>query len=159
MCSPIYPYLSRKRYIGSQKMSYRGQAPYISYTDWGSLSHNHVQCSMNIFNRTEECPATLTRCPSATFYPRLLPSQSLLTAHRTLTPPATPPCLCLEALALPARSLPGPPGPRDPSLLHLPPLPPPRSLLAARSAPVVRHRRTVATKPDSSILLLSRRLR
>ena len=56
-------------------MSNRGQAPYISYTDWGSLSHYYVQCLMNIFNRTEECPVT---------YPRSLLLQYLLTAPSPL---------------------------------------------------------------------------
>ena len=54
-------------------MGNRGQAPYITYTDWGSLYHNDVQYLMNIYNGTEECPAlslvapalspTRARCP------------------------------------------------------------------------------------------------
>ena len=65
-------------------MGNRGHAPYISYTDWGSLSRYYVQSLMNIVNGTEECPGALARRPSAIFYPRSLPSQSLLTAPSSL---------------------------------------------------------------------------
>ena len=82
-----------------------------------------------------------------------------ISPHYTLTPQVASPCLCLEALALPVRSLPGPRGPRAPSLLRWPPSPPQRSLIAAQFAPAIRHWRTVATEPDSLILLLSCRLR
>ena len=65
-------------------MSNRGRPPCVSYNDCGSLSHYYVQCLMNIFNRTEECPTTLARRPSATFYPRSLPLHSLLTGPSPL---------------------------------------------------------------------------
>ena len=65
-------------------MGNRGHALCISYAGWGSVSHYYVQYLMNILNRTEECPGALARRPSAIFYPRSLPSLSLLTVPSSL---------------------------------------------------------------------------
>ena len=128
-------------------------ASYISYNLFCLI----IISLMNIFNGTKECPDALACCPSAISYPRLLPWHLALPPHRALIARATLPCLCLEALALPTRLLPGPRCPCAPLIAALtnlaaPALPPRRALRPRRTLPKEDGHRSTADTPGAATL-------